>query len=374
MEKVVVLGSGMVGRAIARDMMKRCHVTVADINQNNLDRLGNDARIKKFCRDVSELSVIDTMVADADLVISAVPGALGFQTLKRVIENGKNVVDIAFFPEDAFELDALAKAHKVTAIVDCGVAPGMSNLLLGYHSRRMTVERFVCLVGGLPVERRWPFEYKAPFSPADVIEEYLRPARFVENGKLITKEALSDPELIHFEEIGTLEAFDTDGLRSLIKTVDVPNMIEKTLRYPGYVEKIKILKECGFFKSEPIEIGGQKVIPLEMSSKLLFDQWNLDDGEPEFTIMRITIRGAENGKPKTIVYDLLDRYDPQTKTSSMARTTGYTCTAAANLFLDGAFQRKGICPPEFIGENPEHVEYILNYLRARNVIYHKKEY
>jgi len=229
-------------------------------------------------------------------------------------------------------------------------------------------------VGGLPVERRWPFEYKAPFSPADVIEEYLRPARFVENGKLITKEALSDPELIHFEEIGTLEAFDTDGLRSLIKTVDVPNMIEKTLRYPGYVEKIKILKECGFFKSEPIEIGGQKVIPLEMSSKLLFDQWNLDDGEPEFTIMRITIRGAENGKPKTIVYDLLDRYDPQTKTSSMARTTGYTCTAAANLFLDGAFQRKGICPPEFIGENPEHVEYILNYLRARNVIYHKKEY
>ena len=120
-------------------------------------------------------------------------------------------------------------------------------------------------------------------------------------------------------------------------------------------------------------MGGQKVIPLEVSSKLLFDQWRLGDEEPEFTIMRISIGGTNNDQPKTIVYDLLDRYDPQTKTSSMARTTGYTCTAAANLFLDGHFHRKGICPPEFIGEKKEFVEYILDYLKERKVIYNKKE-
>lgn len=373
MKKIVVLGAGMVGRAIALDMSAGFNVTVVDINEENLRKLDEKFPVETVKANLTDPKALDNNLKGADLVISAVPGSMGFKTLKRIIENGKNVIDIAFFPEDAFELDALAGENNVTAIVDCGVAPGMSNLLLGYHSHRMSVERFVCLVGGLPVERRWPFEYKAPFSPSDVIEEYLRPARFVENGQLIIKEALSDPELIHFDEIGTLEAFNTDGLRSLINTIDAPNMIEKTLRYPGYIDKIRVLKECGFFNTEAVDIGGQKVVPIDLSSELLFNQWKLGDEEPEFTIMRISISGTENGQTKTVVYDLLDRYDPKTKTSSMARTTGYTCTAAANLFLDGHFQRKGICPPEYIGEYAENVDYILDYLSKRNVIYRKTE-
>ena len=369
MKKIVVLGAGMVGRAIALDMMKRCNVTVVDINPDNLSKLEQDSQLITIEQNLAEKAGLDRVLAPADLVISAVPGSMGFETLKRVIENRKNVVDIAFFPEDAFELDDLARKNHVAAIVDCGVAPGMSNLLLGYHNQDMQIDTFKCFVGGLPVERRWPFEYKAPFSPADVIEEYTRPARFVENGKIVVKEALSDPELIDFERIGTLEAFNTDGLRSLIKTINAPNMIEKTLRYPGHIDKIRVLKESGFFSSDAMDIGGTIVTPLELSSQLLFKQWKLGDMEEEFTVMRIIISGTENSRPKTYIYNMLDYFDPVTKISSMARTTGYTCTAAANFILDGRFQRKGICPPEYIGENTESVNYILDYLKNRNVVY-----
>jgi len=373
MKKIVVLGAGMVGRAIALDMKKRCKVTVVDINPGNLNKLGQDSQLITIKQNLTEKPMLDRVISDVDLVISAVPGSMGFETLRRIIENGKNVVDIAFFPEVAFDLDDLARKNNVTAIVDCGVAPGMSNLLLGHHNQTMQVDTFKCFVGGLPVERRWPFEYKAPFSPADVIEEYIRPARYVENGKIVIKEALSDPELIDFDRIGTLEAFNTDGLRSLIKTINAPNMIEKTLRYPGHIDKIHVLKESGFFSSDAMDIGGTIVAPIELSSQLLFKLWKLGDIEEEFTVMRIIISGTENNRPKTYIYNMLDYFDPATKISSMARTTGYTCTAAANLILDGKFQRKGICPPEYIGENPENVKYILDYLKNRNIVYTMKE-
>lgn len=369
MKRVVVLGTGLVGQAIALDMSQRAGVVAVDLNRHRLAALENRQNIVTKVLNITDQDRLRRVICDADLVISAVPGSMGFETLKRIISAGKNVVDIAFFPEDAFGLDQFAREKKVTAVVDCGVAPGMSNLLLGYHNCQMEISDFICYVGGLPVERRWPFEYKAPFSPADVIEEYLRPARFVKDGRIVVKEALSDPELIEFEGIGTLEAFNTDGLRSLLRTMKIPNMLEKTLRYPGHIDKIRLLKRSGFFDTGKINVGDQKVMPLELTAQLLFREWQLKPGEAEQTIMRIIIRGRSQGKEKTVIYNLLDRYDPVTKQSSMARTTGYTCTAVANLMLDGKIERTGICPPEYIGENAAHVAFILNYLKKRNIQY-----
>ena len=133
---------------------------------------------------------------------------------------------------------------NVTAIVDFGVAPGIPNLLLGYHQNTMKIDVYKCYVGGLPKKRTMPFQYKAPFSPVDVIEEYTRPARYVVNGEIVVKEALSEPEFLEFDEIGTLEAFNTDGLRSLLFTNDIPNKIEKTLRYPDERSVRTILQCC----------------------------------------------------------------------------------------------------------------------------------
>ncbi len=364
----------MVGTTMAIDMAKTSNVTISDINERALKRAKSRSyALKTLKLDVTNKVELKTALEPFDLVICAVPGFLGFQTLKTIIEAKKNVIDISFFPENSLDLDTLAKENNVTAIVDCGVAPGMGNVILGYYDSKMNLTDFECLVGGLPKVKKWPFSYKAPFSPIDVIEEYTRPARYIENGKLIIKDALSDCEYVEFDKVGTLESFNSDGLRSIIFTLPhISNMKEKTLRYPGHVEYIKVLKESGFFSEEKINVGGKEVSPLEFTSKILFNEWRLKEEEEEFTIMRITLKGENrNGKIEEIKYDLYDEYCPKTKTSSMSRTTGYTATAAANLFLDGLFNEKGVFPPELVGKHEVCFKYFIKYLKDRNVIYKK---
>lgn len=368
-KKIIVLGAGLVGKAIAVDLAKKYDVTSVDLSDEALAEVKKHG-IKTAKGDFANLDQIKTLIAPFDLVVGAVPGFLGFQMVKTVIESGKNIVDISFFPEDAFLLDDLARKHDVTVVMDCGVAPGMSNIILGYHHQKMKIQNYECLVGGLPVVREWPYEYKAVFSPIDVIEEYIRPARYVQNGAVVVKEALSDPELIHFEGVGTLESWNSDGLRSLIKTIQgVPNMIEKTLRYPGCIEYLRVLRDTGFFSYEAVDVKGVKVRPIDVTAKLLFPKWKLKPGEQEFTVMRVTVEGEENGKNQKYVYTVLDRTDAKTQTLSMARTTGYTCTAAVDLVLNGSYTRKGISPPEFLGEDERNFNFILSHLKDRGVIY-----
>lgn len=354
MHKVIVLGAGMVGSAMAIDMAKDHNVTLTDSSQIILNKVIQkcNALITQQL-DVTNKEELQQTIKQHDLVLCAVPGFLGFETLKAIIEAEKNVIDISFFAENSLELDALAKEKNVTAIVDCGVAPGMHNLILGYHNEKMRLTDVECLVGGLPKEKKWPFYYKAPFSPIDVIEEYTRPARYVEAGKLVVKEPLTDCEYVEFDRVGTLEAFNSDGLRTIIHTMpDIPNMKEKTLRYPGHVEYIRVLKESGFFSEDKVEVNGIEISPLEFTSKILFNEWRLGETEEEITVMRITLKGEnENGQDEEVVYTLHDEYCKETQTSSMARTTGYTATAAANMFIDGLFKEKGVFPPELIGKN-----------------------
>jgi len=306
--------------------------------------------------------------------VGALPGHLGHMALSAVIDAGKDVVDIAFFPEDPFDLDERAKARGVTAVIDCGVAPGMSHVLLGHHVATMkSVHRFECLVGGLPVERRWPFEYKAPFSPADVLEEYTRPARFVEHGVLVERPALTDPERVEIGGIGTLESLNTDGLRTLLKTMKVPYMKEKTLRYPGHGRLMEALRVAGFFGTDPIRVGDATVRPLDVTSAILFPQWILRPGEPEFTFMRVTVEGtSRSGEEEAWMWDLLDRGDPETGTTSMARTTGYACSAFAHLVASETYARPGISPPEVVGAEANAFSFLLEYQRERGVVYEKR--
>ena len=373
MKKITVLGAGRVGAAMAADLAPDFEVTAVDASAAALDRLRARCRVETSQANLADAREVQARIAGADLVIGAVPGFMGYKTLEAVLEAGKSVVDISFFPEDAFGLDELAKRRGVVAVVDCGVAPGMSNIILGHWAGRLKVASFDCLVGGLPVIRTKPFEYKAPFSPIDVLEEYTRPARYVENGHVVVRPALSDPELVHFSKVGTLEAFNTDGLRSLLRTMKIPNMKEKTLRYPGHIALIQALKDAGFFAMAPLEVNGQRVVPFDVTARVLFDSWKLGETEDEFTAMRITIAGEENGRQRTIAYELLDRYDPTTGVSSMARTTGYTCTAVARLVLDGRFARQGISPPEFVGQESGCLDAVLAYLRARHVEYEMRK-
>jgi saccharopine dehydrogenase-like NADP-dependent oxidoreductase len=364
MKKIVVLGCGLVGRVMAEDLSKNHQVCSVDISNENLEKL-ESSDVIKLCKDVSDVSVLNEVIKDCDLVVGALPGFMGYETMKRVIKAKKNIVDISFYPEDPFGLDKLAKENNVIAVMDCGVAPGMGNIIFSHHDKTMKITDYECLVGGLPKKREWPFEYQAVFSPIDVIEEYVRPARYVQNKSLIVKEALSDTELVEFEEIGTLESWNSDGLRTLIQTMNhVPNMIEKTLRYPGCVEYLKVLRECGYFSYDEIEINGNKIRPIDLTAKLLFPKWQMKEGDEDFTIMRIKISGKEADKEVLYTYTLLDRF--KNNTISMARTTGFTCTSVANLILENKYNKVGISPPEFLGD---HFVFINNYLKSRDVIY-----
>ena len=371
---ICILGAGRVGSAMAIDLAKdkQFEITVVDRDSNTLQKLKKIKGIATMRDDLSKPATVKRLISSADLVIDAVPGFMGFQTFKTVIESGRNVVDIAFFPEDPFELDTLAKKNNVIAVMDCGVAPGMSNVLIGHVSQLLDeVYRAVIYVGGLPVVREWPYEYKAVFSPIDVIEEYTRPARYVENGQQVTREALSDPELLHFPGIATLEVFNTDGLRTLMHTIDCPNMKEKTMRYPGHIDKMKVLRETGFFSNKPVSINGTRVRPIDFTSKLLFPMWELKEGEEDLTVMQIMVEGSRKGKNYRYKYFLLDRFDPVTNTTSMARTTGYTATVVARMIARGLYKDKGVSPPEYLGKKETCVEFILQGLKVRGIEYHE---
>ncbi len=366
---IAVLGAGMVGRAISLDLANDYAVTSFDLNAVNLEELkSRNPAIQTVAADLSQFDEYANWLSPFDVIVTAVPGFMGYKTLEAVINAGKNVVDISFFPEDALQLDALAKEKEVTAITDCGVAPGVSNFIIGRYNEEMKIDSFECYVGGLPKEKKPPFQYKAPFSPVDVIQEYIRPSRLVEGGIIVTRPALSERELMQFDEIGELEAFNTDGLRSLIYTMShVPDMKEKTLRYPGHIDLIIALQQAGFFDTAPLRIKEVDISPLEFTSNLLVNEWKLGPEEEEFTIMKVIVKGDS----RSVEYNLLDRYDAATKTSSMARTTGYTCTAAVNLITKGMFTEKGVFPPELVGKDKQCFDFVMDYLKERNVIWRK---
>jgi NAD(P)-dependent dehydrogenase (short-subunit alcohol dehydrogenase family) len=225
----------MVGSVIAADLGRdpEWRVTVADRSADALDAAARRAErfgatVHPVTADLADPDRIAALAGEADVVLGALASRLGFAALRSVIESGRPYCDISFMAEDPGELDALARERGVTAVVDCGVAPGMSNLLAGYATTLLDETQSLWIaVGGLPRERRLPFQYKAGFAPSDVLEEYTRPARIVEGGRVVVREALTEIEAVDFDGVGTLEAFNTDGLRSLIDTLDVPDMVEK---------------------------------------------------------------------------------------------------------------------------------------------------
>lgn len=369
--KIIVLGAGLVGGPMAIDLAadRSLDVTAVDVSPETVGELkAKHSGISSIEADLSDPATVKSLVADHDLVLNAVPGFMGFKTLEAVVMAKKNVVDISFFPEDPFALDQLSKTMGVTAVVDCGVAPGLSNLLVGHVDARLDETRNILIhVGGLPVIREWPCEYKAGFSPLDVIEEYTRPARYVENGAMVTRAALSDPELIDFPGVGTLEAFNTDGLRTLATTLDAPNMKEKTLRYAGHIDKMAFLRELGLFNKDRVQVNGSMIRPIDVTAALLFPKWKLEEGEADLTVMQIVVEGRSDGKEVREVFHLLDKYDENTRTHSMARTTGYTATVAVRMLAQGLYDRPGISPPEYIGKHEECVAFMLAGLESRGI-------
>ena len=309
-------------------------------------------------------------MAGYDLVLGALPSVLGFQTLEAVIAAGKDYCDISFMPENALELDARARERGVYRRGRLRRGPGREQHDGGLSPPRASTPSRASRStwAACPSERRWPFDYKAGFAPFDVIEEYTRPARIVEHGRVVVKEALSEPERMDFPGVGTLEAFNTDGLRSLVHTLEVPFMKEKTLRYPGHIELMRAFRETGLLLEGAAAGGRRDGAAARRHRRAALPEVDLRGGRGRPHRAAGDREGLENGRPARYTWDLLDRFDPATGLRSMSRTTAFPAAIMAGLMLEGAFRRPGVHAPESVGREPGLLDRMLAELEARGVV------
>jgi len=372
MTKAVILGCGKVGSVMARDLAETegWEVLSVDPSEESLKQVAERPGIETRVADCSDQKIVTELAESHDIVIGALPSFLGYAAMESVVKTGTSMCDISFMTDEFRDLHDLAVKNDCTVIADCGVAPGMSNILSAWGVSKLDRADMVeILVGGLPRERHLPWEYKAGFSPYDVIEEYVRPSRVVENGEIVIKEALSEPEPVTFDGVGTLEAFNTDGLRSLVDTLDVPNMREKTMRYPGHIDLVRAMRDTGLFDEEPIEVDGVMVRPRALVAKLLFPKWTFDPFEEDLTVMRVTVEGELDGVDTRMRWDLLDRLDPETGFTSMSRTTGFTATVVAAMIVEGSLAPRGVFAPEQIATEDGFLDRLMDGLASRGVNY-----
>jgi saccharopine dehydrogenase-like NADP-dependent oxidoreductase len=368
--KVLVVGSGKVGSEIARDLARSSEVDsviVADALPKNLKNVRGYEKIRTRRIDISQRKPLLETMRRVDLVCGALPGRLGFQLMTYAVEAHRDLVDISYTPENPFKLHSKARDQENIVVPQCGVAPGFTNMCVGDASRRFgTMTKVRVFVGGLPQRPTPPLNYRIVFSLEDVINEYSRPARIIENGKERMVDALSGRGFLNFPGVGKLEYFITDGLGSLPKSFPkVSEMFEYTLRYPGHAEMMNTLRILGFFDKEEVQLNGASVVPRKLSIALLRGAMSL--GRPEDLLaLRVEVEGP-SGKKSLLSYRILDYYDPRSMVSAMARTTAYPCTSVALLVGQRKLRSVGVVTPEKIAKDPQHFEFVRSRLKARGV-------
>ena len=368
--KVLVVGSGKVGSEIAKDLARSSEVDsviVADALPKNLKNVRGHEKIRTRRLDLSQRKPFLVAMRNVDLICGALPGRLGFQLMTYAVEAHRDLVDISYTPENPFKLNRKARDQENVIVPQCGVAPGFTNMCVGDASRRLgTITKVRVFVGGLPQKPTPPLNYRIVFSLEDVINEYSRPARIIENGKEKRVDALSGRGFLNFPGVGRLEYFITDGLGSLPRSFpNVREMYEYTLRYPGHAEMMNTLRVLGFFDREEVQVNGFAMAPRKLSIALLKGAMSL--GEPEDLLaLKVEVEG-KFGKKSLLSYRILDYYDPGSKVSAMARTTAYPCTSVALLVGQKKLRSVGVVPPEKIAKDPELFGFVMSRLRSRRV-------
>ncbi len=372
--RILVLGYGNIGSVLATDLaesMPSTEVVIAGRHRNKAEKAAtaiHKENVTGFQLDANNYhGLVDTM-KKFDLVIGTLPGDVGYRSVKAAIDAKVDMVDVSYMPENPLTLNQDAIKAGVTIVPDCGVAPGLSNLLVGRAISKLDqVENIHIMVGGLPEEPVPPLGYTITWSVEGLIDEYTRKTRIVENGEVVEVEALTGLEEVEFPGVGKLEGFYTDGLRTLLHTVKgVKNMWEKTLRYPGHVEKIKLLKTLGFFDEHPIEIENVHLPPRKVTIKLLEKKLRRPEIK-DILAMKVEVSGITEESRNCYVYHLLDRYDQEHGVTAMARTTAYPASILAQLISQKAIEEKGVIPLEKLGVKEKIFNEILAELEKRQV-------
>ncbi|MBI3859411.1 MAG: saccharopine dehydrogenase NADP-binding domain-containing protein [Thaumarchaeota archaeon] len=366
--KAGVLGSGMMGSVMARDLASSPEVdsvTVSDIDEQRLARLKQIVGGRKLSvetRDTKDRRKTADFLKGFDVVVSALPHGVVHQADLAAVDSGTKMVNIAF-EDEQMELDSEARRNGALLIPGCGVAPGLGGILLSKAVAEIDADEGHILVGGVPQNPLPPFDYKLVFSIVGLLREYIDDARVFRDGKVVKVKPFSTLETVEFPEpVGKMEAFCTDGLASLVYTMGGMRVLdEKTLRWPGHVSKMNVLMDSGYFSKEKLSFGGAMVSPLEMSWAVLGGKLAEGDAK-DMTVMRVIAKAGE----KKIVFDMVDRYDQERGVTSMGKTTGYTGSIVAQMVGSGAIQGKGVLPPE-IAVKGKLVGRLLSELSARGV-------
>ncbi|HVO36538.1 MAG TPA: saccharopine dehydrogenase family protein [Candidatus Acidoferrum sp.] len=371
--KVLVVGCGNIGSVAAEDLAKSrksVDVVVADYDKTRAEavarKIGTD-NVSAMQLDVTKPDVLQRTLKGSDIVMGFLPGDLGFRLMEACIDACVNLVDVSFGAEDPLRLDEKAVKAGVTVIPDCGLAPGISNLLVGHAVAQLEeVESVHIMVGGLPEKPVPPLGYVITWSPESLIDEYTRKARIVQRGRQVSVDALTGLEVVDFPGVGELEAFLTDGLRTLISTVEAGDMWEKTLRFPGHADRIRAFEQLGFFDEKEVDVGSVKVSPRKLTVKLLGQKLGTSDAH-DIVVLSVEVAGVKDRKGVCHAYRLLDFYDRKHDVTAMARTTAYPASIVAQLMLDDTIKDKGVVPPEEIGMHDELFSKIMTELEKRDV-------
>ena len=372
--KTLVMGCGNIGSVAAEDFAKsmpNCKVVVADKDEERAQIVAKGigtSNISWTKLDMADYDGLVDTLKGFDLAMGFLPGKLGYRLIKACIDAGTDLVDVSFMSENPLTLDPEATKAGVTIVPDCGLAPGISNALVGHATKELdNVKSVSIMVGGLPEKPVPPLGYVITWSPESLIDEYTRKAEIVKRGKAVEVEALTGLEEIKFPKVGKLEAFYTDGLRTLLHTMrNVCEMSEKTLRYPGHAEKIRLLDAIGLFEEERIDVEGVDVSPRKLAVKLLARKlWRPEIRD--IVALKVEVSGVKKGRKTRYDYHLLDHFDEKRKMTAMARTTAYPASIMAQLILRKAVKMKGVVPPEEIGADNQLFESFSKELKERGI-------
>jgi len=373
--KIIVLGCGNIGSVAAKDLtesLPSAEIVVADVNKSRAEEAASKIGVDNVSwvqTDASNYSELVNTIKKFDVAVGALPGSMGYQACKASVSAKVDVVDVSFMPEDIMTLNKASLKAKVCVVPDCGMSPGLGSILVGHAVSKLDqVESVHMLNGGNPQKPVTPLDYVITWSAKDLIELYTRRANIVRGGKVIQVEAMSGLEKLVFPSVGTLKAFYTDGLRTLLHTVKVSKeMWEKSIRYPRHIERIKLLKTLGFFQEKPIEVEGINISPREVTAKLL--EMKLKRPEiQDMVLMLVEVSGLKDGKKVVFTYSMLDRYDKKRKVTALARTTAYTASVVAQLVANKAIKEKGVIPPEKLGMNEKLYKKFMGMMKKRGVI------
>ena len=357
--RMLVLGAGLQGSACAYDLLQNDEITevrLADLDVGSIaDFLGpySGKRLIPTPLDVRDAEALRALMRESDAVMSAIPYYFNLQLAQHAADTGVHFCDLGGNTDIVFEqkrLDAKAKEMGITIIPDCGLAPGMVNILAEHGIRRLDeVDEVKIFVGGLPQNPEPPLNYQIVYSLEGVLDYYTTRSWVIRDGVRVQVKALSERETVHFDSaVGELEAFHTaGGLSTMAFRYEgkIPTMEYKTLRYPGHAQIMEAIRDLGFLDLEPVEVKGLPIAPRDVAIATMAPRLTKRGGK-DLVALRVTVKGTKGGKKKAIAYEMVDRYDEERGISAMMRATGYSLSITGQMQARGVIQPPGVFTPD----------------------------